>query len=91
MPAEQLVQALLEVPAYVPATHCPHAALVSIPVPELNVPAEQAVQAWAPLLVQPPYVPEAHGFGQARMIMGEYVSPLNAYRAATSLEVRAFV
>jgi hypothetical protein len=65
--------------------------MVSMPVPVLNVPAEHAEQAWAPLLVQPPYVPEAHGLGQARMIIGEYVSPRNAYRAATSLAVRAFV
>ena len=65
--------------------------MVSMPAPELNVPAEHAVHAWAPTLVQPPYVPAAHGVGQARMIMGEYVSPLNAYRAATSVLVKAFV
>jgi hypothetical protein len=62
-----------------------------MPVPVLNVPAEQAVHAWVPLLVQPPYVPEAHGVGQARMIIGEYVSPLNEYKAEISVLVRAFV
>ena len=91
MPAEQLVQALLEVPAYVPVPHCPQAAAVSMPVPELNVPAEQAEHVATPWVLQPPYVPEAHGFGQARMIMGEYVSPLNAYRADISGVVKAFV
>ena len=90
-PAGQAVQVLLEAAAYVPATHWMHAATVGMPVPVLNVPPEHAVQVWVPLLVQTPYVPEAHGVGQARMIMGEYVSPLNAYRAATSLAVKALV
>lgn len=90
-PAGQAVQVLLEAAAYVPATHWMHAATVGMPVPVLNVPPEHAVQAWAPTLVQPPYVPAAHGVGQARMIMGEYVSPRKAYRAEISVLVKAFV
>lgn len=65
------MQVLLEAAAYVPATHWMQAALDVTPAVPEYVPAEHAVQAWAPLLVQPPYVPAAHGFGQARMIMGE--------------------
>jgi hypothetical protein len=65
--------------------------MVSMPVPVLNLPAEQAVHVATLWALQPPYVPAAHGFGQARMIMGEYVSPLNAYRADISGVVNAFV
>ena len=74
-----------------PALHWPQAATVSMPVPVLNVPAEQAVHVATLWALQPPYVPAAHGVGHANMIIGEYVSPLNAYRAATSVLVKAFV
>ena len=90
-PAEQEVQTDAELPAYVPAPHSPHAALVSMPVPVLNVPAKQPVHVATLWALQPPYVPAEHGVGQARMIMGEYVSPWNAYRAEISVLVRAFV
>jgi hypothetical protein len=75
----------------VPALHWPQAAIVNMPVPVLNVPAEQAVHVATLWALQPPYVPAAHGVGQASMIIGEYVSPRNAYRAATSVLVKAFV
>ena len=63
---------------------------VIMPVPVENVPARQVVQDRAPLERQAPYEPAEHGRHCMR-IMGEYVSPLKAYRAATSLEDRAFV
>ena len=78
-----------EAAAKVPAAHPWQAADVSIPAPVLNVPAEHAVQDWAPVEVQPPNVPAPHGLGHARMIMGEYVSPLKLYKALISVLVRA--
>ena len=62
---------------------------MSNPTPVLNVPAGQPVQDWAPVEVHPPKLPAAHGLGQARMIMGAYVSPRKLYRAATSVLVSA--
>ena len=73
----------------VPAAHPWQAADVSIPTPVLKVPAKHAVHDWAPVDVQPPWVPAPHGFGHARMIMGEYVSFRKLKRALTSVLVRA--
>ncbi len=66
-----------------------HVPEVNIPVPVLKVPARQEVQDCAPVARQPPWVPAPQGFGHARIIMGEYVSPLKAYKAATSCEDKA--
>ena len=80
LPATHVVHGLQadepEVTLKVPAAHPWQAADVSIPTPVLKVPAKHAVHDWAPVDVQPPWVPAPHGFGHARMIMGEYVSPL---------------
>jgi hypothetical protein len=89
--AEQGVQALAPAEAAkVPVVHWVHVAEVCMPVPVLNVPARQLVHGpVVPSDWQTPKLPAAHGFGHARMIMGELVSPRNAYRAETSVAVSA--
>jgi hypothetical protein len=94
LPAEQEVQGVQVVSpaeaAKVPVAHWVHAAEVCMPVPVLNVPARQLVHG--PVVLSDwhaPKLPAAHGFGHARMIMGELVSPRNAYKAAISVAVRA--
>ena len=67
-----------------------HEADVTKPVPVLKVPAGQLVQARLALAKHAPYAPAEHGW-HCMMIIGEYVSPLKAYRAATSFDVKAFV
>jgi hypothetical protein len=62
---------------------------VSIPVPVLKDPDRQDVQDCALVARQPPWVPAPQGFGHARIIIGEYVSPLKPNKAATSCEVKA--
>jgi hypothetical protein len=94
LPAEQAehgVQTLAPAEtAKVPVAHWVHAAEVCMPVPVLNVPARQLVHGpVVPSDWHAPKLPAAHGFEHARMIMGEFVSPLNAYKAATSSAVRA--
>ncbi len=91
VPAKQLVHAATPaVDPYVPAAHWVQVADVIMPVPVENVPARQVVQERLAFARQAPYDPAEHG-GHCMMIMGAYVSPRKAYRAATSLEDKAFV
>jgi hypothetical protein len=74
---------------YVPAKQFWHAEGLVWPIPEEYKPIPQAVQFWVLSPLQPPYNPPGQGLGHARKIMGVVVSPLKAYKAASSVGLTA--
>lgn len=91
LPAAHSWHTLAPTSEYLPATQAWQLETLVWPVPDEYNPALQALQFCVLSPRHPPYVPAEHGFGHAKMIMGTYVSPRKAYRAATSVLVSALL